>query len=197
MTSKPTSFFYGEKILIKGLNLMSSVTYLRIDNNDYQLSNESEDMSISKTEISFKLSGEKLRSGLQTIQVVHPLMMGNPKVEHKGYTSKALSIKLHPIIVSQSIAGEIINVEILPAIQKGQKCYLVLTEIMDIASTTSGKEYVIDFTDGVESESLGNMYFIDKPLNLLREGKKYLVRVKIDNLMSFIADDYKTPMLEI
>ena len=41
------------------------------------------------------------------------------------------------------------------------------------------------------------MYFIDRPENIKNEGKEYLVRVKIDNLMSQTSEDLKAPSLVI
>ncbi|MBK7465767.1 MAG: hypothetical protein IPJ43_02530 [Saprospiraceae bacterium] len=72
-----------------------------------------------------------------------------------------------------------------------------MTEIMDPNSTEKGREGITEFTDSIDEASLGNMYFIDRPENIKNEGKEYLVRVKIDNLMSQTSEDLKAPSLVI
>ncbi|MBK7465766.1 MAG: hypothetical protein IPJ43_02525 [Saprospiraceae bacterium] len=81
----PKSVFADNTMIIKGSNLMGASTYLKIGAVDFQLSISDNDRFISKTEIKFKLDPDKpdfndLKIGIQSLSIVHPLLLGKPLV---------------------------------------------------------------------------------------------------------------------
>ena len=80
---------------------------------------------------------------------------------------------------------------ILPKIKNGQQCEIILNEL-----TQDRTEYRKDFSDEI-TNALQNTYFVDKPDKIIPSNKKYLVRVKVDNLFSQLSDDYNGPNVEI
>jgi len=170
---------------------MGAKTYLLIGKKKYELKNTTPDRFISKDTIKFKLNDPNLKIGPLRVQVIHPLMLGEPKAEHDGFKSNNISINLCPKIGNIVPNARVINFTINPKIQEKQKSELVLIEV-----SSERNEFSVDFTNELPN-AIGNTYFVDKPQGITAPAKKYLTRVKVDNLFSQISDDYKSPNIDL
>jgi hypothetical protein len=91
-----------------------------------------EPATVSNTEIRVPLTippfpSGGLRAGVQGVSVAHPLLLGEPPVEHEGFASNAVAVVLRPTIDAISAPDAThLNVTVTPAVAKGQRAVLLL-----------------------------------------------------------------------
>ena len=131
-----------------------------------------------------------LRAGINSLQVIHEILMGEPPVPHMGFESNAAAFVLRPTIISarvsksremeSSLSGEL-TLQVRPLTGKRQRAILFLNEI----SEGSGAAYVLNApsrstdTDAITFAFQG-----------VRPGS-YAVRLQVDGAQSplFLDED--------
>jgi hypothetical protein len=117
-------------LLIKGHDLSGPVTRVRLGDTFAPGAS----VTVSDSQISFPLSAmASLRAGVQAVQVVHEVLMGEPEpgVPHRGVESNVAAFVLHPTIsvpVSVTAASGQIAVGFTPSVGRAQRVTLILYE---------------------------------------------------------------------
>lgn len=118
-------------VVIRGADLRGEVTRVRLG--DVFVPGGS--LEVSAERITFPLAGiTGLRAGVQGVQVVHEVLMGEPEpgVPHRGVESNAAAFVLHPTITvpaTVSAAAGVLPVNFTPAVGRAQRVTLYLHEL--------------------------------------------------------------------
>jgi hypothetical protein len=145
--------------------------------------------SISARQITLALPAG-LAAGVQTAQVLQPIMLGSPPVTHPGTgaTSAPAAFVLSPMIAPGAAPGTLaitllsswgsppttaIQVQVIPTVQAGQRAAL---QMLPQAAPTNGRI----FDGGTQPSATDTLIF---PITGLAPGP-YFVRVLIDGAMS-------------
>lgn len=164
---------------------------------------------VSDTEIELPLSSfpaDILRSGIQGIQVVQPMLMGTPPVRHRGLESNVAAIVLRPTMtVGQSAVinrkdsnnvtyctGTLTLENFIPPVGRQQRVVLLLNEFQLTATTTArGYQFPAPPCNGIQDdpppappkESTDQITFAFKNV----AAGTYLVRVQVDGAESLLT----------
>jgi len=126
-------------LVIRGQRLRGDVTQVRIGEVEVTPASE----NVSDTQISLLLSSPpfpagSLRAGVQGVQVVHPMMMGEPLTLHRGVESNVAAFVLRPTITGVSVSdvqgsgdeprSADVTVQVNPTVGKAQRVVLLLNE---------------------------------------------------------------------
>ncbi len=125
-------------LLVRGRNLLGQSTRVRVGKSEITPLEADEDcLKISLSEPPFPRGS--LRAGINSLQVIHDLLLGEPPAPHRGFESNAVAFMLRPTISSVSItasspAGEAgisgeLNLNVRPEIGRGQRAVLFLNEL--------------------------------------------------------------------
>jgi len=178
----------NQKILA-GYDLVIKGTQLKGDLNSVNISGEQYDNFLKIENDELIIPVPDIKAGLHSVQIIHELNMGSPPTPHRGFTSSAEAFVLSPQIDSVSeVAGDTkqLQIQITPEIKEAQKVSLFLDEL---ASPTP-KSYIFNFKPDADSNT------INIPIEDAEAGD-YLVRLRVDNAESWIANDYQTPTVTI
>ena len=123
----------GSSLIIRGQRLRSDITRVRIGEIEFTPKNA----DVSDTQIKVSLLENSLfahlQPGVHGIQVIHPMLMGTPPVEHSGVESNAVAFVLHPTItdieVSPTLPTTSITLQINPRVGVSQRVSLLLNEL--------------------------------------------------------------------
>ena len=122
--------FSGNTLVIEGRKLRGEVTQVRIGGD--VVTPQLQD--VSDTQISLPLTMPTLRAGVQAVQIVQPMMMGQPRVPHVGVESNVAALVLRPKITAVNAPDSThVTVDVDPVIGKAQRVLLMLNEISNIA----------------------------------------------------------------
>lgn len=170
-------------LVIQGIQLKGDITSLKIG---ALTINQSDFKSISDTQIVVQVPNT-LEAGLQSVQVVQEIAMGEPATPHKGFSSNVNAFVLSPNIDNQSqIANTLaIQLDITPAIGEDQQVVLLLNEL-----SATPNAYRFEYTPTSTSTN------ITIPTPDVIAGN-YLLRIRVDNAESPIADDFNSPQITI
>lgn len=183
-------------LFIKGRNLMSPVTLVKVGQTEAP-PQEIDDSLIKICLSSPPFPKDSLRAGINKVQVIHEIPLGEPPAPHRGFESNAAAFALRPaidsIIVSSvlksspndaGLSGEL-NVKVRPKIGKGQRAILFLNEIGDRAN----EAYIFHAEN--KSEDTDSIEFAFKDVR----PASYAVRVQVDGIESplFLDEDPKSP----
>ncbi|HUI06068.1 MAG TPA: DUF4255 domain-containing protein [Verrucomicrobiae bacterium] len=130
-------------LVLKGRGLKGPLTFVRLGDLELPPQTPPPDLTVSNTQISFPLATlTTLRAGVQAVQVVHKLRMGNPAADHRGFESNVAAFVLHPTITVSDPAGvsqkkvngvtlfaATITVKFVPNVDKSQRVTLLLNEL--------------------------------------------------------------------
>lgn len=195
-------------LLIRGTSLKSQPTRLRIG----PVLTQSTPGDSSDTSIRLALAPlTALRAGVQTIQVVHDVLLGQPEpgVLHRGVESNAAAFILHPIIdaplVSGVVATEVdgqplvidgvpqrsatITIGFTPVVDRNQRVMLHLVEA-DTPEIRSSRAYSFPAPDrnGIADPDQADTPSISFSVQAVFPGT-YLLRVQVDGAESRLARD--------
>lgn len=186
------------QVLVGGIDLTSSVSDLR------------------ETQIILPLPGQLptgLRSGIQTLQVVHMNAMGTPEVEHSGVESNVASFVLRPLIKVIELIGVVdskvddvivwsgkVQITFNPKVGKTQRVVLFLNEL-NPPPNMAPRAYSFKAPPGngitdphTETPTVEIAFANVIPAT-------YLLRVKVDGAESLLGVDgggtYATPQVKI
>ncbi len=196
-------------LIIAGRGLKGPVTLVRIG----ELELLPPALAVSDVRISHSLSSlTSLRAGVQAVQVMHKILMGEPEVAHRGFESNVAAFVLHPTITA--IAGAInskmvkgvqlysatITVKFSPKVGKAQRVSLLLNEF-DAPDTRPLRDYsfIAPKDNGINDTQIeaDSIAFV---VSGMLEGR-YLVRVQVDGAESLLDRDslgkYSMPRITI
>ncbi len=118
-------------IVIKGRDLRGAITSVVIGGIPFVPGPN----DLSADEIKINLSpvplGGVLRAGVQTVQVVHEIGLGNPVVPHRGVESNVAAFILHPALTAPLFpanASGNITLNFAPPVGRSQRVTLLLSE---------------------------------------------------------------------
>jgi hypothetical protein len=170
-------------IVIRGRNLLGSVTRVRVGQIEVApLEAEEDRIKICLSDPPFTQGS--LRAGINSLQVIHVAMLGDPPVPHRGFESNAVAFVLRPTIVSvklsksretieSRISGEL-SVQVKPQIGRRQRAVLFLNE----TGESSGEAYIFRAVKLTDDSDL-----ITFPFENVKSGA-YAVRIQVDGAES-------------
>lgn len=198
-------------LLIRGKSLQGERTQVRIAGQDKDPSELT-----SNTLIKFSLSSlsDTLRAGVQGLQVVHAILMGDPPQEHRGWESNVASFVLRPkikqdpttnnyAISTSSLAvsnkdctysGNVM-IHVAPAIGRTQRAVLLLNQV----DSPSERQAAYSFDKASRDSTSPESDEVTFPIKGVRQGT-YLVRVQIDGAVSpleLVNGQYGNPKVTI
>ncbi len=178
-------------LVIRGQRLRGDVTQVRIGG--VKVDPASED--VSDTHISLPLASlpdGSLRAGVQGVQVLHPMMMGDPPKPHRGVESNIASFVLRPTITDVTASNtKEVTVTFNPAVGKTQRVVLLLNEFNPPPpSERAPRAYSFRSPpdNGIEDHDVDQIDAITFPVDNVESGD-YLVRVQVDGAESPLAVD--------
>jgi hypothetical protein len=161
---------FGSTLVIKGKRLRGEVTRVLMGGT------EVEPEEVNDMQISLALPAS-LRSGVQSLQVVHPMMMGTPPEAHRGVESNVAAFVLRPTITSINDATKVVSIS--PTIGQRQRVVIILNELTELAENTpAAYTFVLPSRDADTNE-------ITIPISGVKAGT-YLVRVQVDGAESLL-----------
>jgi uncharacterized protein DUF4255 len=200
-------------LVIKGSNLRGQVTRVRIG----ETLAPPPPLNVSDTQISLPLAPiTTLQAGVQGVQVVHQLLMGEPDpgLPHRGFESNIAAFVLHPTIAPPTLASITSTVEdsvtyfaatatatFTPRVGKAQRVLLLLNEF-NAPDDRPSRAYTFPApTDnGIASPAQVDTATIDFAISHVLSGT-YVVRVQVDGAESPLTADgagrYAAPQLTI
>lgn len=170
----------GGGVNIRGRNLRGDATQVLISGKII------EPDEVLEEKISITLP-EALRAGVQSLQVIHQMMMGTPPEPHRGSESNVAAFVLRPTI---SIDETTKIVRINPTIGKSQRVVLLLNELAE--KSPAAYTFVLPSRSADTNE-------IAVPDSGVKAGN-YLVRVQVDGAQSPLVvekDSYAGPKVVI
>lgn len=159
----------GATLVVRGQQLRGAVTRLRITGDELVPG------TIADDEITVALPGT-LRAGVNSVQVVQKLMLGNPPAEHAGFESNVAAFVLHPRITGITTTPGSFKVQVTPTARAGQRAQLLLNNV------TTGHAY--SFSLAPLPADTGTLTF---PVTGLDPGN-YYVRVQVGGGESSLLD---------
>ena len=125
----------GWQLEVLGERLRGERTLLRVDGGDPQAPAR----PLRDTRLICPASmSEPLGAGVHTIQVIHELPLGEPPLPHRAVESNLLPFVLRPTFSQIAVAAGEITLQLLPALQAGQRARLLLSEVSPVP--ISGRE---------------------------------------------------------
>jgi len=189
------------RLVLRGRQLRGERTSVRIG----RLAVIPDSGSLEDTEIGLALPSG-LEAGVQSVQVVHERLMGEPPVAHPGVSSNLAAFVLHPEIVSAPTleSGDVVRVTIAPPVGQRQRVVLLLNERFAALSPpveTPPRAYSFVAPQRPVFSPSGPTSQIDVPISGVAPGQ-YLIRVQIDGAESPLVPDassglYVSPSLTI
>ncbi len=111
----------GDTVAIVGRQLRGEVTRVRITGD------ETTPATIADDRLTVALPAT-LRAGVNSVQAVQKLMLGDPPAEHAGFASNVAAFVLHPRITALT-PGPTFKVTLDPVARKGQRTALLLNNV--------------------------------------------------------------------
>lgn len=150
---------------------------------------------VSNREILLELSSPpfsagKLRSGVTAVQVVHPMLLGDPPLLHRGVESNVAAFVLRPTITATDTTGTTkLSVTFDPAVGRNQRVALLLNEF-DPPDDRAARAYRFEAPadNGIEDDHVDATASIPFALTGVAPDD-YLVRVQVDGAESPLTVD--------
>jgi uncharacterized protein DUF4255 len=191
------------RLVLRGRQLKGDLTIVRVGGFPVP---ESDVRSIADTEIVAELPA-RLKAGVQSVQVVHKLLMGEPAVPHAGVSSNLAAFVLHPEIVAPvALPGPgLVRLTVDPPVDADQSVVMLLNERLPPTSppvepppVPRSYSFVVPARPPVSPS--GPISEIDVPIAGVAPGK-YLVRVQVDGAESPLGVDsqgaYSSPTVTL
>jgi len=180
-------------ITITGQQLKGDTTKIRIGEVEVNLAPTDTVNTVSDTRIKLSLgsalfTSEPLRAGVLGLQVLHPVMMGMPEVEHYGVESNAKPFILHPTITVDSVSSSEMTLTFSPEVGKTQRVIALLNEFDSGSDTPRAYILKAPSNNGITSESVMETDSITFSLAEVVPGD-YLLRVQVDGAESPLEID--------
>jgi hypothetical protein len=177
------------------------------------------DGDVSETQIILPIPAS-LQAGVQAVQVIHRLLMGEPPTPHRGVESNVAAFVLRPRIVEPVVVANLqiaendlrsadINLTVRPAIGDAQRVVLLLNEINLPVTSPPGPEAIAQSYSFNAPSRIpvspptgppGASESITIPISGVKVGT-YLVRIQVDGAESPLGTDaagqYSSPQVTI
>ncbi len=163
--------FAGSKVIVKGRNLRGDATWIQIGEKKIKPNEVWEDR------ISFELPAG-LRAGIQSLQVIHEMMMGTPPQVHRGSESNVEAFALRPRIEIEEGSS---TIKADPEVGRDQRVVVFLNEI----NRPDDKKPPLCYTFVLASRTADSTD-IPIPLNGVKAGT-YLIRMQVDGAQSTLT----------
>jgi hypothetical protein len=164
-SNKPIVF--GSTLVVKGKRLRGDVTRVLMGGT------EVEPAEVDETKIILALP-DSIRAGVQSLQVVHLIMMGTPPEPHRSVESNVAAFVFRPAITSIDDVTKVASVS--PTIGQRQRVVVLLNELSE--NTSAAYTFVLPSRDADANE-------IPIPVSGVEAGT-YLVRVQVDGAESIL-----------
>jgi hypothetical protein len=177
----------GHRLVLRGRELLgasTASTSVRAGGTSLPLSTDDPQ---SDTQLVVVLPGT-LRAGVQTVQVVQTVGLGEPPTPHPGVESGVATFVLRPKAVF-SRSGADIRVDFEPQVRKGQRVALLLNRY-GVPNSTQAEAYGITLTAPADGASLT----FTLPAVVAGE---YLLRVQVDGAESPLDFDNGQPRMTL
>lgn len=183
----------GSTVIIKGRQLKGETTNIRVGECEVTISptdtaNTVSDMALKLSLGSALFTGKVLSAGVLGVQVVHPVMMGTPKVEHSGVESNVKPFVLHPIITMQQANSTEMTLYFSPKVGKAQRVIAMLNEYNSGSGNPRAYTIKAPSQNGITDESVMETDSITFSLAGVEPGD-YLLRVQVDGAQSPLETD--------
>jgi hypothetical protein len=119
----------GGTLRLLGQHLRGERTRVRIG--DVEATPVPSDVTETRLDISLNappFPADKLRAGVQGVQVVQPRLLGTPPAEHAGFESNVAAFVLHPTITVNASTSTNIDLTVDPKVGARQRVVLLLNE---------------------------------------------------------------------
>jgi hypothetical protein len=170
-------------------------------------------VTLDANEISFPLASlTSLRAGVQSVQVVHQLLMGTPETVHRGFESNAAVFMLQPTITaaignlsSQVVDGvtvfaATVTIHFVPRVGRDQRVILLLNEFnAPNHRPPHAYSFPAPAKNGIANDPVLDTETIAFAVTGLIGGE-YLVRTQVDGAQSLLgpaAGPYNTPKITV
>jgi hypothetical protein len=161
----------NSRVIVKGRNLRGDATKVLISGKQI------EPDDIQENRIGLNLP-EGLRARIQSLQVVHEMMMGTPPEIHRGSESNVAAFLLRPTIMLNSDSK---TISVNPEIGKGQRAVLFLNEINRTTNESPAAYTIVIPIDAATSS-------VQIPESEIKiKSGEYLVRLGVDGANSPLA----------
>ena len=189
----------GDILVLSGYRLQGDFTYVRLAGMEVTPD------TVSPGEITITLAAppfpaDRLRAGVQGVQVIHKISMGTPETEHEGLESNVAAFVLRPSIApgtvnitgTQVVDATIfhnadIDLTFTPRVGVDQRVVMLLNEF-DPPSTRSAYSY--QFNVKVVPASPGDISVATLTASVTHVASaKYLVRAQVDGAESPLQAD--------
>jgi hypothetical protein len=193
----------GSTLIVRGSNLRGPLTSLRLGVG--LVTNGA--LTVASDEITLPLASvPDLRAGIQSVQVVHDVPMGDPEVPHRGFESNVAAFVLHPtvspvasgitptlengapvIIDGVGLLSATVTVGFDPAVGRDQRVTLYLYE-RGAPTTRPARAYSFPAPphNGIASPAIASTSSVAFAISHVVPGD-YLVRVQVDGAESPLA----------
>lgn len=161
----------GSTLIIRGKKLQGDVT--RVSLNGLEQTPQPQDLSDDEIKVALPAG---LRAGINSVQIVHKLMLGNPPAEHRGFESNVAAFVLAPKITNIATPAGQFEIDLDPAVRVSQRATLLLNQV------PGGASRVIPIAPA--AADTGQVIF---PVSGLTPGQ-YFVRVQVDGAESSLLD---------
>lgn len=164
----------GSTLVIRGKKLQGDVT--RVSLSGLEQTPQPQDLSDDEIKIALPAG---LRAGINSVQIVHKLMLGNPPAEHRGFESNVAAFVLAPKITkitNIATTAAQFTIDLDPAVRVSQRATLLLNQV------PGGASRVIPLAP--VAADTGQVTF---PVSGLTPGQ-YFVRVQVDGAESSLLD---------
>ena len=177
-------------IIIKGRQLRGAITSVLIDGSKFIP--VPGDLGDNEIKIVPGSQSAALRAGVQGVQVVHEIDLGDPPVAHRGVESNVAAFILHPTITSPTFpatASGTFPLSFRPMVGRSQRVTLLLGE-SNPPTGTPGRAYSIAAPpeNGITTAGQTETAAITFSLANVDPGD-YLVRVQVDGAESSLGVD--------
>jgi len=158
-------------LIIRGRQLRGDTTRVVIDGTEY--TPQVQDVSDEKIEIALPLA---LSAGINSVQIVHKLMIGIPPAEHRGFESNVAAFVLAPTLTNIAASSSSFTIDVAPMLRVSQRVVLALN------NTATGASYIFSLKPLV-----ADIWAVTFPVSGLDLGP-YFVRVRVDGAESSLLD---------
>jgi hypothetical protein len=190
-------------IVIKGRDLRGAITSAVIGGTPFVPAPA--DLSADQIKINlFPVPlGGVLRAGVQTVQVVHEIGLGNPEVAHRGVESNVAAFILHPALTAPAFpanASGNLTLTFDPPVGRAQRVALLLSEKEPVASPPARAfSIAAPAENGITVVGQADTATITFSLAGVANGN-YFLRVQVDgaeSALTVVAGKFDGPTLTI
>jgi hypothetical protein len=179
---------YDSTIVITGRQLKGEPTRVNIGGVEVTLDPADTVNTVTDSQIMLSLgsalfTGKALRAGIQGVFILHPVMMGDPKVEHYGFESNIKPLVLSPTITNTNIVGTDLTIQINPKVGKTQKVIAFLNEYDSPSPTPRAYSLKAPDNNGITSDIETETDAITFSIEDVEPGD-YLLRIQVDGAES-------------